>query len=304
MMEKIVPWSAFVELVQPYYYAGERGRPPIGIETMLRMYFLQVWFSLSDEKVEDAIYDSYAFKNFMGIDFINQQAPDATTLCLFRKLLEENGLTVEMFGYIQDALDTNGVIMHGGSIVDASIIAAPSSTKNEKKQRDPEMGSTQKNGNWHFGAKLHIGVDAGTGLIHDFTTTAANVSDITQTHELLRPDDEVAYGDAGYIGVDNREEIDADYPDVEFRVNVKRSTIPTQSNGEKEAWAVFIEWRKSAVRNKVEHIFHIIKDIFGFRKTPYKGILKLEARLAALCMSANLYICARFRKIASPMICC
>lgn len=302
MMGKIVPWEAFVELIQPYYYAGKRGRPPIGIETMLRMYFLQVWFTLSDDKVEDAIYDSYAFRTFMGIDFMTKQVPDATTLCLFRKLLEENALTIIMLGYINDALDTNGIIMHGGTIVDATIIKASSSTKNKKKERDPQMGSTQKNGNWHFGAKLHIGVDAGTGLVHDFSTTAANVSDISETCELLRPDDEVVYGDAGYTGVEKREEMQADYPNVEFRINVKRGTIPNVSDGQKEAWAAYIEWRKSAVRNKVEHVFHIIKDIFGFRKTPYKGLLKLEARLAALCMSVNLYICARFRKLCTPLL--
>lgn len=297
MMESIVPWGSFVKLVRPHYYGGKRGRPPIGIETMLRMYFLQVWFTLSDEKVEDAIYDSYAFRTFMGIDFMNGQAPDATTLCLFRKLLEENALTIEMFGYINDALDENGVIMHGGSIVDATIIKASGSTKNEGKKRDPEMGSTQKNGQWHFGAKLHIGTDAGTGLVHDFSTTAANVSDIEETHELLRPDDEVLYGDAGYTGVEKREEMQADYPDVEYRINAKRSSIPKMSDGKREQWSAVIEARKSAARNKVEHIFHIIKDIFDFRKTPYKGILKLEARLAALCLSANLYICAKFRKM-------
>jgi IS5 family transposase len=304
MMEKVVPWEAFVALVHPYYYAGKRGRPPIGIETMLRMYFLQVWFSLSDEKVEDAIYDSYAFRTFMGIDFLKKQAPDATTLCLFRTLLEENALTIEMFDYIKDALDEKGVIMHGGSIVDATIIKASGSTKNAEKKRDPEMGSTKKNGQWHFGAKLHIGTDAGTGLVHDFSTTAANESDISETCQLLRPDDEVAYGDAGYIGVEKREEIQTDYPDVEFRINVKRSSIPIMPDGEREKWAAVIEARKSAVRNKVEHIFHIIKDIFGFRKTPYKGILKLEARLAALCMSANLYICGKFRKMDTPLMCC
>lgn len=303
MMDTIIPWEAFVELVRPHYYGGKRGRPPIGIEIMLRMYFLQTWFSLSDEAVEDTIYDSYAFRTFMGLDFMSKQAPDATTLCTFRKILEENALTIEMFAYIHDALDQNGVMMHGGSIVDASIIKASSSTKNEKQERDPEMGSTQKNGTWHFGAKLHIGADAATGLVHDFSTTAANVSDIVETHELLRPDDEVVYGDAGYIGVEKREEIQADYPDTEFRVNAKRSTIPTMSDGEKEAWAAYIEWRKSAVRNKVEHVFHIIKNIFGFRKTPYKGILKLEARLAALCMSANLYICAKFRGMDTPLLC-
>lgn len=302
-MDQIVPWSGFIEIIRPYYPDGKRGRPPIGIETMLRMYFLQVWFTLSDEKIEDAIYDSYAFRRFMGISFIEQQAPDATTLCLFRNLLQEYALTIQMFEYINTALDNKGLIMHGGSIIDASIINAPHSTKNEQHQRDPEMGSTKKNGQWHFGAKLHIGVDAGAGYIHDFDTTSANVSDINIAYELLRPDDHVVYGDAGFIGLEKREEMQEDYPDIQYQINIKRSTIPKMSNGQREPWALYIESRKSAVRNKAEHPFHIIKDIFGFRKTPYKGLLKLEARLAALCMSANIYMCARFRGIREPLYC-
>ena len=303
MMDRIVPWDVFVGLVRPHYPTGERGRPPIGIEIMLRMFFLQVWFSLSDEEVEDTIYDSYAFRTFMGIDFLSRQAPDATTLCLFRQLLEENSLTIAMFQYINEALDANGLIMRGGSIADATIINAPRSTKNQDRARDPEMGSTKKNGNWHFGAKLHTGVDAGTGLIHSFETTAASVSDIAVAHDVLRPDDEVLYGDAGYVGVEKRDEMQEDYPEMQYQINVKRSSIPKMSDGEKERWAAFIEARKSAVRNKVEHPFHVIKDIFGFRKTPYKGLIKLEARLAALCMSANLFLCARAGRLAKPLLC-
>jgi IS5 family transposase len=275
MMDKIIPWDAFIELIQPHYYKGVRGRPPIGIETMLRMYFIQTWFSLSDEKVEDEIYDSYAFRTFIGIDFYTQQVPDATILCLFRKLLEENELTIGMFGYIKKALDDNGLIMHGGSIVDAAIFDAPSSTKNEKNKRDPEMGSTQKNGQWRFGAKLHIGVDAGTGYIHDFETTSANVHDITVTHALIRPDDHVFYGDAGFLGLEKREEMQADFPDLEYRINVKPSTIPRMSNGQREQWSVYIESRKSSVRSKVEHPFHIIKNLdFVKLRTKAGGNLK------------------------------
>jgi IS5 family transposase len=302
-MDKIIPWDAFIDLIQPYYYKGERGRPPIGIEKMLRMYFLQAWYSISDEKIEDEICDSYAFRTFMGINFLTQQAPDATTLCTFRKILEENAITIKMFSYITQALDDNGLMMHGGSIVDATIIAAPTSTKNEKRERDPKMGSTKKNGQYYFGAKLHTGTDAGSGFIYDFETTAANVHDINVAHELIRRDDEVFYGDAAYIGLEKREEMQADFPNLQYRTNVKRSTIPKMSNGQREYWAAYIEARKSAVRNKAEHPFHIIKNIFGFRKTPYKGLLKLEARFAVLCMSANLYMCAQFRKITKPLFC-
>jgi len=303
MMEQIVPWGALVDLIRPCYPKGERGRPPIGIEIMLRMYFLQIWFTLSDEVVEDTIYDSYAFRTFMGIDFMSKQAPDATTLCLFRQLLIDNELTIAMFSYVDDALNANGLIMRGGTIADATIINVPRSTKNKKQERDPEMGSTKKNGNWHFGAKLHIGVDAGTGYIHDFRTTPANVSDIDIAGDVLRPDDDVFYGDAGYTGLEKREEMQEDFPNMEYYINVRRSSIPKMPDGERERWAVFIEAQKSAVRNKVEHPFHIIKDIFGFRKSLYKGIMKLEARLAALCMSANLYMCARSGRLDSPLLC-
>jgi IS5 family transposase len=195
---------------------------------------------------------------------------------------------------VNEILEENGYMMRGGSIVDATIINAPTSTKNSTGKRDPEMHSTKKGNQYYFGAKAHIGADAGTGFVHDVETTAANVDDRDVVHEIIRPDDEVVYGDAGYIGIEKREEIkdDPNLSKIEFRINEKRSKIPRNSNGQMEAFAKYIEQRKSAVRSKIEYVFHVVKNIFGFRKTPYKGIEKLHARLCALFMSANLYMCA------------
>lgn len=189
IMNEIIPWEEWVEFVRPYYPNGKRGRPTKGIEKMLRMYLLQIWFNLSDEGVEDAIYDSYAFWKFMNIDFMEEQVPDATTLLKFRHLLEENHLGEVFFKAINRVMEATGHIMHGGTIVDATIISAPSSTKNAEKKRDPEMHQTKKGNVWKFGMKCHIGVDSGSGLVHTITATAVNAHDITEAHKLLREDD-------------------------------------------------------------------------------------------------------------------
>ena len=295
MMDKKLPWKRFIELIEPYYFKGERGRPPIGIETMLRMYFLQVWFTLSDESVEDSIYDSYAMRTFMGINFMESQAPDSTTLVKFRKILVDNCIQVQLMYMIAEMLEESGLLMRGGSVVDATIISAPTSTKNKSGERDPEMHSTKKGGQYYFGAKAHISVDAGAGYVRDVETTAANVDDRDVVHVLIRSDDEVVYGDAGYIGIEKRDEIkdDPELSGIEYRINEKRSKIQKTVYGQQEAYARHIEQRKIAVRSKVEYVFHVVKNIFGFRKTPYKGLEKLHARLCALFLSANLYMCAR-----------
>ncbi len=188
-----------MRLIQPYYYRGQRGRKPKPIETMLRMYLLRVWFSLSDEGVEEAIYDSYAMRRFMGLDFAVEQVPDATTLLHFRHLLEKHNLGEQMFAEQNRIFDAQGWVMRVGSIVDATIIAAPSSTKNATGTRDPEMHQTKKGNQWFFGMKAHIGVDAGTGYVHSVTATAANVHDLDEAAKLVRTDDEVVYADAGGI---------------------------------------------------------------------------------------------------------
>ena len=203
IMDEIIPWDEWVSLIVPYYPSGKRGRPPIEIETMLRMYLLQCWFSLSDESVEDAIYDSYAMRKFMGINFFEQDVPDATTLLHFRHLLEDKGISKGIsklfFDAINRCLEGAGRIMRGGTIVDATLISALSSTKNAEKKRDPEMHSVKKGNQWHFGMKCHTGVDAGSGLVHTVEATAANVHDVTVAAGLLREDDEVVYGDSAYL---------------------------------------------------------------------------------------------------------
>ena len=303
IMNEIIPWDEWVEFVRPYYPSGKRGRPTMGIEKMLRMYLLQVWFNLSDEGVEDAIYDSYAFRKFMGVDFVNEQVPDATTLLKFRHLLEENHLGEEFFKAINRVMEATGHIMHGGSIVDATIISAPSSTKNAEKKRDPEMHQTKKGNEWKFGMKCHVGVDAGSGLVHTITVTSANVHDINEAHKLLREDDEFAYGDNGYSGIEKRDEIknDEHLSKIDFRINRRPKSLPKVSDNAFD-WEREIEHRKSSVRCKVEHAFKIIKDTFGFRKVRYKGLAKNLHKLNVLFACANLLMVKRgqLKSTASP----
>ena len=290
MMDEIIPWSEWIELIRPYYPKGERGRPPRGIEVMLRMYLVQVWFNLSDEMVEDAIYDSYAIRNFMGVNFHDEQAPDATTLLKFRRLLEEQELGKKIFEAISQLLESKGCMMRGGTIVDATIIQAPSSTKNASGERDQEMHQTKKGNQWYFGMKAHIGVDAGSGYTHTVTVTPANAHDITQASELIREDDETVYGDAGFIGIEKRPEILSDEKKsrIEYRINRRPGTLSRKYKGYALEMERMEERRKSSVRSKVEHPFRIVKVLFGYRKTVYRGLSKNLNRLYTLFGSANL----------------
>jgi IS5 family transposase len=290
-MDKIVPWGEWIEIVRPYYFEGKKGRKPQEIERMLRMLLLQTWFNLSDEGVEDAIYDSYAMKQFTKIDYgQGEQVPDATTLCKFRKLLSKNGLQEAMFAQITEMLTAQGKMMHGGTIVDATIVEAPSSSKNERKKPDPEMHSVKKNTRWYFGLRAHIGTDAGTGYVHHLSITAANVAEVKVAPELLREDDEVVYGDAGYLKM---EEYVQDGIIREYRINRQMGTYKRHYGSglgyeiEKE-----IESHKARVRRKVEYVFHIVKDIFRWRKVRYKGLAKNAAHAYLLFACSNLYMCA------------
>lgn len=291
-MDAILPWQNWVALVAPYYPDGKRGRKPVEIEQMLRMTMLQVWFSLADEGVEDAIYDSYAMKSFMGIDFsAGEQVPDATTLCKFRKLLNEHGLQKKFFDQVQELLAKEGKLVSGGTIVDATIINAPDSTKNREKQRDPEMHSVKKNNKWYFGMRAHIGVDPVHGFVHTVVSTAANEAECKVAPRLLRPDDTVVYGDAGYLKMDRYV---TDGVKREYRINRQRGTFK-RHYGDGLSWQYEkeLEKRKSSVRCKVEYVFHIVKDLFHWRKTRYKGIYKNDCHAHLLFASANLYMLAR-----------
>jgi len=294
-MDKIIPWEEWIAIIEPVYYKNKTGRPARGIEPMLRMYLLQSWFNLSDEGIEDAIYDSYAFRTFMKIDFTAEQVPDATTLCKFRKLLVDNNVAKLFFDAIQTFLIKHGRMMRGGTVVDATIIDAPSSTKNEDKARDPEMHQTKKGNQWRFGMKAHAGVDAGTGFVHSVTVTAANVHDIVEAPKLIRHDDKVVYGDSAFLGIELRNDIffNSDKFDIDFRINRR----PSQYNKLPEGFALDfekrIESRKSSVRAKVEYVFLIVKRRFGYRKAVYRGIAKNLHRLLILFASANLVMFAR-----------
>lgn len=289
-MDAVVPWADWVKLIEPHYYNKTRGRRPVPIETMLRMYLLQVWFHLSDEGVEDQVNDSFAMRQFMRLDFGTQQVPDATTLLHFRHLLEKHKLGEAMFVSLNARLEADGLVMRGGSIVDATIIAAPSSTKNTTGRRDPEMHQTKKGNQWYFGMKAHAGVDAGTGLVHSVTATAANVHDLDEITNLVRADDHVVYADAGYQGVANRPEIvgDEHLSQVEWRVAARKGALKTMHPHEQQ-----LESRKASVRAKVEHVFLIVKRDFGFAKTRYRGLAKNLNQLQVAMASANLLMRAR-----------
>lgn len=292
-MDELIPWQDWVNIILPYYPSNKRGRRPISIETMLRMYLMQNWFGLSDEGVEDAIYDSYAMKAFLGINFMCEQVPDATTLLKFRHLLEKNNIASKIFDDINNRLDASGLIMHGGTIVDATIIHAPSSTKNKNKSRDPEMHQTKKGNQWHFGMKIHSGVDAGTGYVHTITATPANTHDIVETHKLIRKDDRTVYADSGYLGIDKREEIQNDnhLSQVDYRIVARPSQNRLTNKYSGFNWDIKIEHDKSSVRCKVEHPFRIVKNIFRCAKTRYRGLQKNLHMFYILFGSANLLMC-------------
>ena len=292
-MDATIPWDRWVAVIEPFYYQqvpGKKGRKAKPVETMLRMYLLQAWFSLSDEGVEDAIYDSYAMRRFMGLDFGTEQVPDATTLLHFRHLLEKHELGARLLAAQQEIFEAKGWMMRGGSIIDATIIAAPSSTKNATGERDPEMHQTKKGNQWYFGMKAHIGVDAGTGYVHSVSATAANVHDLDESVNLVRDDDEVVYADAGYQGVQRRRDVaeNEHLSGVEWRVAARKGWLKMMPEPDRH-----LESRKAAVRAKVEHPFLIIKRDFGFIKTRYRGIAKNLNQLQVLFASANWLMRAR-----------
>jgi IS5 family transposase len=290
-MEGLVPWARLVALIVPFYPKGARGRPPMGVEKMLRMYFLQQWYSLADEALEDALYDSQALRTFVGIDLGGGEAvPDATTLLYFRHLLERQELTQALFVEVNALLSERGILLREGTLVDATIIAAPSSTKNKAKARDPEMHQTRKGKQWYFGMKAHVGVDADSGVVHTLTGTAANVADISETHRLLHGQEKRGQGDSGYTGVEKRAEIVARFPQVKWQVAAKRGRIKAMAEGPRKEVAQALEKAKAQLRAYVEHPFHVVKNLFRHRKARYRGLAKNTAQLHTLFALANLVI--------------
>jgi IS5 family transposase len=292
-IEAATPWAALVAALLPYYPKGDgRGRPPLGLERMLRMYIAQQCFGLSDEGIEDAIYDSQAIRAFVGIDLTHESAPDATTLLKFRRLLENNKLTRRIFDEINGHLASKGLLMREGTIVDATLIAAPPSTKNKDGERDPEMHQSKKGNDWHFGMKAHVGVDMATGLVHTVVGTAGNVSDVTQAHALLHGGEKVVLGDAGYQGVAKRAENVGKAIDwhTAMRPGLRKALKKNRVGRAKEK----LEHTKASVRAKVEHCFQVIKCLFKHRKTRYRGLAKNNAQLFTLFAFTNLVLARRF----------
>src|ERR1700744_1405604 len=287
-MEQIVPWARLVALIEPHYPSGKRGRPPIGLERMLRIYFLQQWYTLADEALEDALYDSQALRTFAGIDLSVEAVPDATTLLGFRHLLEAHDLSKGILQEINGHLRARQLFLKEGTLVDATIIAAPPSTKNAEKARDPEMHQTKKGNAWHFGMKAHIGTDL-QGVVHTVVGTAANVADVACAHQLLHGEEETAGVDAGYTGVEKRPE--AKEAQVEWHVAAKRSKVRALPEGRLKTLTQELEKLKAQVRAKVEHAFHVVKNSFGFRKVRYRGLAKNTAQLQTLFALANLVLC-------------
>ena len=286
-MEEVVPWARLVDRLRPFYPKGERGRPPVGLERMLRIYFLQQWYGLADEALEDALYDSQALRGFAGIDLSLATVPDATTVLNFRHWLEQHDLTRALFDEVGAMLQQRGLLMRQGTIVDATIIAAPPSTKNKSKVRDPEMHQTKKGNQWHFGMKAHIGVDVASGVVHTVIGTAANEADINQTAALLHGQESDVFADAGYTGADKRPELED--RDVSWNIAIKRSIIKALPKALRDL-AEPVERALSQVRAVVEHPFHIVKNRFHHKKLRYRGRNKNTAQLHTLFALANLVI--------------
>ena len=283
-MEEIIPWAELSAVIEPFYPKGEgAGRLPIGIERMLRIHFLQHWFNLSDPAVEEALYDSRAMRRFVGIDLGREPAPDETTICKFRHLLEAHDLGARLFVLIGEYLDENGLKVNRGTIVDATIINAPSSTKNKDKQRDPEMHQTHKGKQWYFGMKAHVGVDSKTKLIHSVAATPANVHDSQVLADLLHGEETRVWGDSAYAG--QTAVIRERAPRAKDFTHKKGSRHRALSEAEKKR-----NRTKSRGRAKGEHPFLILKRVFGFTKVRYRGIDKNATRLFVACGLVNLFL--------------
>ena len=297
-MNGVVPWQRLIDALEPKYFpnikASSPGRRPVGLERMLRIYFLQQWYGLADEAIEDAIYDSQALRRFVSIDISREPVPDATTLLRFRHWLEREELTETIFAEINAMLTERGLLMRKGTIVDATIIAAPPSTKNKDKARDPEMHQTKKGNQWHFGMKAHIGVDADSGIVHTVVGTAANESDVKHGPSLLHGAETSVHGDAGYVGMDKAESVAE--REIDWYVAERRSKLKKMHEGKIKDLMQRFETLKASVRSKVEHPFHIIKNLFKHRKVRYRGLRKNTAQLFTLFGLANLVLAKRFER--------
>jgi IS5 family transposase len=283
-MESIVPWAELCEVIEPHYPKAGNGRPPIGLERMLRMYFVQHWFNLADEACEEALLDSTALRVFVGIDLGRERVPDGTTLLKFRRRLEDNKLGEALFAKVGELLQAQGLKVGTGTIVDATIIGAPSSTKNEDKARDPEMHQTRKGQQWYFGMKMHIGVDSQTGLAHSAVITAANVHDKHPVPQLLHGNEQRVYGDSAYAS--QKELIASKAPKAKDFTNRRTRKAGGVIDEVKRAK----NRNKSKIRARVEHVFAVVKRLWGFSKVRYRGLHKNATRAFVSLGLANIYL--------------
>ncbi|MFZ2825172.1 IS5 family transposase [Hydrogenophaga sp.] len=293
-MNLVVPWSELVSLIAPHAPApgAKGGRPPFAVETMLRIHFVQQWFNLSDPGMEEALYDTPMFREFAGLDAGEDNLPDESTILRFRHLLEAHSLSLQILATVNATLAAKGLLLKSGTVVDATLIAAPSSTKNSSGERDPEMHQTKKGNQWHFGMKAHIGVDADSGLVHTVVGTAANVNDVTQAHALVHGEEVDVFVDAGYQGVDKRDETQdiAVHWHVAMRPGKRKVLDKSTPMG---AIQDRLEQVKASIRAKVEHPFRVIKRQFGHVKVRYRGLAKNTAQLHTLFALSNLWMVRR-----------
>jgi IS5 family transposase len=286
-MNEIVPWAQLCEVIEPHYPKGEGGRPPIGLERMLRMYFVQHWFNLADDACEEALLDSTSLRRFVGIDLGRERVPDGTTLLKFRRLLNEHDLGKQLFAKVGELLQARGLKVGTGTIVDATIIGAPSSTKNKDKARDPEMHQTRKGQQWYFGMKLHIGVDSQTGLTHSAVVTAANVHDKHPLPDLLHGNERRLYGDSAYAS--QKKLIASKAPNAKDFTNERVRNRCGEVDEVKRAK----NRNKSKIRARVEHVFGVVKRLWGFDKVRYRGLAKNATRAFTALALANLFMCRK-----------
>jgi len=286
-MNRVVPWAALVELIGPHYPKGKTGRPPMGIETMLRIHFLQQWFGLSDPAMEEALHDVPLYREFAGLDGPMRRLPDESTILRFRHLLEKHQLAGPLLAAVNQVLQAHGLMLKIGTVVDATLISAPSSTKNGSGERDPEMHQTKKGNQWYFGMKAHIGADAESGLVHTVIGTPANTNDVTQAEALLHGEETAAFADAGYQGAQKRPESRLSNWFIAMRPG-KRKLLDL--NDRRDAIIDEIERLKASVRAKVEHPFRVIKRQFGFTKVRYRGLAKNTAQITTLFALSNLWM--------------
>lgn len=296
-MDRVVPWRELVALIEPHYWGkSTTGRPPFACELMLRIHFLQQWFGHSDPAMEEALHDVPLYREFIGIDPGADRLPDESTILRFRHLLEQHRLAPAMLQLINELLRTRGLMLKAGTAIDATLIHAPSSTKNSSGERDPEMHQTKKGNQWFFGMKAHIGVDADSGLVHSVAGTAANVHDLTPVNELLHGEETQVHTDAGYQGIEKREELK--HHSVQWQVAMRpgrRRALPDNPMGQIMRK---LEETKARIRAKVEHPFRVIKRQFGYTKVRYRGLAKNTAQLQTLFALSNLWMVRRRLMVA------